>query len=474
MVSPKKAALFLGYRTQEWLAAARSVAEDYKALGFDVKIYDCSSFAFPRRIEYVLIDDEVVPLKFVSSRKLKVCRDLVSGRISESLNNAAENSLKSFLRNDAPRKNWIFNLFKRESVSRGEKLYLEAKSIMSSIPFDLAIIPNGRFVHEMALKFAADNLQIKTLSFELGSSENSYVISNYSPHSRLALQEDYLSQCLTINASIIDRVLSWLGGREVGVENNVFSKFWTQGSEQNFTGNFDNVFFTSSSDEIGALGKEWKRDNWEDQYDAFDSILTFLKEIEPSGRSVLRVHPNLGNKSLGMFNRETKRIEWLAKKHSELSVVWHNDSVNSYNLIRSSRRVFVSLSSIGVEATLLERPVWVTSASHYDEVIGVRKIFSEKQLTKAHLKEFSADFKHAVLFTWFMLERQKLVPFSLRISSSKSARALSLLRYDLNFVGQLALILQFQLKVLSKYREIPSKLKIFSKLFALSNSKSVQ
>jgi len=96
---------------------------------------------------------------------------------------------------------------------------------------------------------------------------------------------------------------------------------------------------------------------------------------------VLRLHPNLGSKSREYFLRETEEVLALKAKHPGLTIHWHNQPANSYDLIRTATYVIVERSTIGLEASVMGKPVWVTQASQWDMIADIRQVLKPSDIT---------------------------------------------------------------------------------------------
>jgi hypothetical protein len=165
------------------------------------------------------------------------------------------------------------------------------------------------------------------------------------------------------------------------------------------------VFFASSFDEFLAFGPMWTIDSWAHQFEAFERMMSIL---EKSGVDlVLRLHPNLGSKSRRYFLREMNDVKALAALHPALKVYWHNDSVNSYDLVKSADYVIVERSTIGLEASMLGKPVWVTQASQWDLIADIRQVLKPDEITDELMTLWSPDPYPAQRFAayWMIQER---------------------------------------------------------------------
>jgi len=127
---------------------------------------------------------------------------------------------------------------------------------------------------------------------------------------------------------------------------------------------FKVVFFTSSKDELEALGPSWKTFDWQDQYQAFETIMNLLPK--ENYRFFLRVHPNLKNKSYLDKVRELGRIKSISNQG--LQIFGPYSTINSYDLAQAADLVVISRSTIGIETLARGKPVVSTAASYYDAV----------------------------------------------------------------------------------------------------------
>jgi hypothetical protein len=178
----------------------------------------------------------------------------------------------------------------------------------------------------------------------------------------------------------------WLEARMAGSEGtNSFSAAWkVMGDSSSVAERKSAVFFASSFDEFLAFGPMWTIDAWSSQFEAFDVIMSILEKRGVS--LVLRLHPNLASKSRKYFLREVKEILELQKKHPSLKIHWHNSSVNSYQLVSEADYVIVERSTIGLEASLMGKPVWATQATQWDQVADIRQLLTPSDVNEEALE----------------------------------------------------------------------------------------
>jgi capsule polysaccharide export protein KpsC/LpsZ len=123
------------------------------------------------------------------------------------------------------------------------------------------------------------------------------------------------------------------------------------------------VIFNSSSDEIASIPELKEYNFFGEQNDAIKKLLKLLytsNEFEV----VLRIHPNLGSVKykyhLELYN--------LKNEFKELIIFEASHSINSYELVCYSDLVITFGSTIGVEATYLNKPVINLGAASYFEI----------------------------------------------------------------------------------------------------------
>jgi hypothetical protein len=305
----------------------------------------------------------------------------VSSRSIARMEPFLSSDLYSYFKDDSPR-GLLANIFLR---SLGLKLAQMSESLsqtIESLKIDELFISNGRgAAQRMLAHLVSQKNDISVLYLETGMPHNptgdKYFLATYPIHDRLARQADFLKSSMT-EAKVREVSDSWLLPRTSATSRtNAFAGLW---DDTLTVTSHDNVFFTSSTDEYWALGEQWHEDEWEDQYEAFDAILTCL-EARGERDSALRIHPNLLNKSVRYVRRELERIRWISTRHPDLVVIYPHEPVNSYRLVEGAKRVVVSMSTIGLEASAAGKPVWATSANSYDLIADIRRVLRPGDLT---------------------------------------------------------------------------------------------
>jgi len=277
---------------------------------------------------------------------------------------------------------------------------------------DELIIPNGRTSRQKIARIAAEELGIAVRFYENGRARrNSYYLGTTQPHDRLASQKEVSSLTKDLSSRKISQLAEqWLDERvNPSSDTNSFSAAWGQPTSPVDLKKTKPlaVFFPSSTDEFLAFGPMWNIDEWESQFQAFDLIMSI---VEKRGCDlVLRFHPSLGEKSREYFRQTAAGIKELQTRHPSLVVHWHNSTVNSYDLVSRADYVIVERSTIGLEANLMGKPVWLNQAAQWDLVADVRQALSPSQITEEFLSPWDVDVSGAQKFVaYWMLQEHPL------------------------------------------------------------------
>jgi len=401
-----------------------SLAVDAVAAGAEVSILDIGASTvirqgFPPRWIAKLFGHTVNPHAFAAVLEQHEI-DLIplpmtkqelsaSAAVNDMLEQALESELLTYFRLDhIPSTREARELTKRLRAAMHATYESLTERWHSARP-DAVYIPNGRTSRQKAARLAAEELSIPIKLYENGRAlPQSYYLGNTQPHDRVASQQELLDgfplpQGKAL-AEVADTWLSHRMDREKGT--NLFSQSWSaKGSDQRTepAGKLA-VFFASSFDEFVAFGPMWSIDHWDSQFDAFDRMMTILEEQGVS--LVMRLHPNLGSKSRQYFLRETKEVLALQKRHPTLRIYWHNDPINSYDLVEQADYVIVERSTIGLEASLMGKPVWVTQASQWDLVADVRQMLAPSEITEDSMRLWKPSPRGAQQFVAYWVAQE--------------------------------------------------------------------
>ena len=277
--------------------------------------------------------------------------------------------------------------------------YLNFKLLLTKIKPTKVYFFNGRFGEVYPLMMFCKKNNIEFYTHERGSSNDKYMLrKNNIPHSI-----DYTSKEIDI---------LWSGGKKDKFEiGKIFFEERIKGIEQNWLSfsslqekkllpkSFDDSkinisFFNSSMDEYETIS-DFENLIYKDDNDGIDRICSSFTSSS-NINFYLRVHPNL--KSIN--NTQIKQIRELDNKHNNLCVIYPEQKIDSYELVRKSDAVVSFNSTVGVEALFLGTKSILAGRAFYEslneiikcnshqkvvnEIKKVKK--SEKKIFKDHLK----------------------------------------------------------------------------------------
>lgn len=327
---------------------------------------------------------------------------------AEPIKVAVESELLTYFRLDhIPRSREARDLQSSLEVNT-VRTYWSLHSLWSAHTPDEVLVPNGRTSRQKAARLVAEALSIPVRLYENGRAKrNSYYLGTTQPHDRIASQAEVASLTSSLDpAAIRGLAREWLESRMAGSEGpNIFSSTWelmdnSPGEVEGETA----AFFASSFDEFLAFGPMWTIDEWSSQFEAFDLIMSILEKR--GVRLVLRLHPNLASKSRKYFLREVKEILELQRKHPSLTIYWHNSPVNSYQLVSEADYVIVERSTIGLEASLMGKPVWATQATQWDQVADIRQLLKPSDVTEEALESWKPSTLGAERFVAYWMTQE--------------------------------------------------------------------
>lgn len=307
---------------------------------------------------------------------------------AEPLKTAVESELLTYFRLDhIPRSREARHLQASLEVNT-VRTYWSLHTLWSRDTPHEVLVPNGRTSRQKAARLVAEALNIPVRLYENGRAQrNSYYLGTTQPHDRIASQAEVATLTSSLDpAATLSLAKEWLESRMAGSQGtNSFSATWKAMDDSPGGGEGETaVFFASSFDEFLAFGPMWTIDEWSSQFEAFDVIMSILEKR--GVRLVLRLHPNLASKSRKYFLREVKEILELQRKHPSLKIHWHNSSVNSYQLVSEADYVIVERSTIGLEASLMGKPVWATQATQWDQVADIRQLLTPSDVNEEALE----------------------------------------------------------------------------------------
>jgi len=416
--------------TAKSLSVVATLVKDLTEGGHDVRLLDIESSTyisqdyppgwisglFGHRFDRSSFEREVTSLGATYHRVPRVAG---GSRLPEALTPviqvAIESEVLTYFRTSSVPATKRASTLRSELTTRAALTYWALRELWSREAPDEVLIPNGRTSRQKTARLLADDLGIAVRLYENGRARpHSYYLGNTQPHDRVASQVEVASLTAHLtDAQCAELAREWLAGRMApGESTNAFRRSWTSTGGESAPGKTRAVFFTSSFDEFLAFGPMWTIDEWSSQFEAFDLIMSIL---ERRGIDlVLRIHPNLATKSRTYVRRTTSEVDELVARHPGLSVYWHNSPVNSYELVKTADVVIVERSTIGLEASLLGKPVWVTQASQWDQIADIRQLLSPAEVTEEALEPWEPQTAGAQRFVAYWMIQEYPLHYSWR------------------------------------------------------------
>lgn len=311
----------------------------------------------------------------------------VDESVTSKLSLAAISSLNTYLRtDDAGLQIRKAKYYSRRLVKEATLIYEAMLELISHLSSDAHLdiyVANGRFPSQQAIILAGAARGVPVHFYEKGVRKESLFLRDYAPHDRTgwALSAQAFAETKS-SREIASLVEKWNSERSSpSSTSNQYSSSWRWGGVEILLSEVKQdviSFFTSSQDEYQSLGIDWQEHEWASQFDAFDQLMS---KHESMGRKcVLRVHPNLINKSHEYFIRELDAVHWLQSRHPHLTVISHSNTASSYELLERSKGIVVWDSTIGLEASSRGIPVWACARTIYDEVADIRLVLGPASL----------------------------------------------------------------------------------------------
>jgi len=434
---------FLDKRNQVTLDLIAKINREYPEARLIVA--DVSSFHYPlqppwrvpgllwSRSAKVLGIFDALGVEYVDCAKMQPIRTDFTAEESHKMGIAIRSTIMSWyargirLRTRPP---LIEVLLNRRLTSQSQKIFSLTTELIKKFSASEVFVENGRFAAPHAIYLAALRESTKAFFYEVYPSTRSGLVIERRVHDRiktqsLALEATSILQDSAIKAYAKDALAKSRGGAG-------FDSLWTE-SKNAWKGPRDSLalFATSSSDEMYSIDLEWNEASWDNQYVAFQAIWGKLKlqNLTP----VLRIHPNLLNKSPSAAHREIKEIKRFASENPEFYIVWPVSPVSTYDLISYSDVVVVENSTVGLEASAEGVPVICSNSCAYDIIADVVTVHGPEDLDKIDSISKTSNPLGAERYIAFRSMEVDLIPrneFSVDISNFSKLKLLTPSLFD--------------------------------------------
>jgi len=251
------------------------------------------------------------------------------------------------------------------------------ENILKEKDYDTAILFNGRYASEYAIKQVFKRKKINVFYHERGWCEKYYFFENYVPNDMSMRKKEILSLKLKFSNEEIDKLgkeffkrrkegdgISWISFNKNHLDK-LSKRLTNKILNEKSKGRKIISYFTSNEDEFVSLeGIKEPFSTWGSQFEAIKQIAEICKKLNLY--LIIRSHPNLQYKSI----KENLRWSKLKKEIQNMNFEWINslERESSYELINNSDLVITGGSTIGVEAIAMGKPSLVITECHYDNI----------------------------------------------------------------------------------------------------------
>lgn len=400
--------IFVPFFTDEWIKNANNLHARLTKAGKFCRIIEVSDFTFPKRVD---IDKRKVVEAYPHIETLEKSRhfDLRNLELEldvQELSRSCQQSLKSLSRfENPPQFSPILYLSSKIMFRRAMKLW----HFLSSSKGDwnqksTVFIPNGRFPVDVVLASFFRQIGARTMFWEMNPSHTGYFLSNWEIH-RWSKVTETVGQHISKNLGDVEKAdwsRAWLSSRQ-WVTSNPFSEYWSTDRSRPLVKSNNKeklaVFFSSSSDELGAIPANELAELCPQHLAA----RLQAKWLESNNfRLVIRIHPNLLNKPIRQFVREFRAFKGIARDFKNVQIIQPWSSTNSYDLLKQADLVLVHGSTIGLEASALGKRVITTQRTAYSQVIDVIEILQPEDYLKLKLDSMECDPRKALAYIEYL------------------------------------------------------------------------
>lgn len=281
-------------------------------------------------------------------------------------------------------------------------VYEAIKKVIQDSNIDLTYVFNARFATLRACLRACEHVNVDCNVLEEGRDRSTYsVFPNTMPHS-FEFYTKLINETWENGHEDKELIaLSYFNDRSQSKNERVghFTKHQDQEKlPARWNPNHTNiVFFTSSEDEFVAIGKDWDKSVYKDQATAIQTIAQSLIEL-PTYNIYVRMHPNLK----GLYNYSI--IDVIKIKQNNVEIILPDSDVSSYNLLKNADIIITAGSSMGLEATVFNKPSILTGSSLYMNLNCTYNPATHEELISIILSKPKAKPKEGALKYGYMLK----------------------------------------------------------------------
>lgn len=273
-------------------------------------------------------------------------------------------------------------------------LYKLTEYLVEAGSIDLVVLFNGRLASVRAIRRACEATGTRYLVHERGSSKGKFALFDCAtPHQPEGYRR-WTDTWWTATNDPESVARAFLARRRLGGASSWYSFTGKQqrGNCPPRSGRKRVAFFTSSEDELAAIGDELRPDSpFCDQARAIRAVGAACRER--GHEYVVRFHPNTPGGASAVLT---------AARDSSEMVFAPDSSVDTYALIDSSDLVFTQNSTVGIEAAASGKPAFYCGRNIYEHCRAVRRIVSDSDLVNAMETEGAYETQDALRYANFL------------------------------------------------------------------------
>jgi hypothetical protein len=279
-------------------------------------------------------------------------------------------------------------------------VYFSMINYLRENPTDIVYAFNGRVSNSKAALYACQSLHVKCLIHERGNSMPFYsLFENTSIHDLKNTQRLIIETWKNADPDErTARATQWFNTRMGGKMENWFSFLEKQTFElpQNWDESKKNILICNSSeDEFASLNDEWKNHLYTNQTDGIFKIINDTKDIE-NIHIYLRIHPHLAK----VNNADLSEL--LSIKSSHLTIIPASSTISTYKLVQNASQIITFGSTIGMEATFMEKPSILAGKAFYYNLGGTYEPETHQELINLLNQDLKPKPKEiALMFAYF-------------------------------------------------------------------------
>jgi hypothetical protein len=268
--------------------------------------------------------------------------------------------------------------------------YCSVYNVLAISKPDIVYLYNGRFLQERAAWQACLDLKIPVKFYEKFSTAwfDRYFVFSKPVHSinyRSQLMSEFGNKLLVKDIKKSLQIAEkWFLERRMGITQD-FTKIQSIKRVDSFTKPYF-VYFHSSEDEL--ISKDLVSNIWGNQFTALLKLVECIK-LSKNAHLVIRLHPNLLNKSKREINHWMNFTNQLKRENPWISVVPPRSKINTYSLIDGSKGVISVGSTVGIEAVFFRKKSILIGRAFYEHMGITLNPANSKKLHEYLLKDLS-------------------------------------------------------------------------------------